>query len=76
MFEEKQITVEGRKLLYKSHILIETKTDIVKYLVIDHIIVILTAGSNLNTDQNVFGYDLQGNVKWQIGEPSAFHERN
>lgn len=70
------LKIQDEKLLQGRHVLITAQGRILDYLILGNVIVILTTADNCDTDQNVFGYDLKGNLKWQIPEPDRLHERN
>ena len=76
MLDKSQYKVNGDKLLFANQTLLKAKGSIENFFILDDVIVILVDGSSLDSDRNIFGFDISGNVKWQIPEPDHLHERN
>lgn len=74
--EENSYIVQGDKLLYVNKVLFKAKGLIEKYLVMPNGIVILTDNSNSKEMQNVYYYDFNGELKWQIPSADELHFNN
>lgn len=76
MEQNDKITIDGRKLMSGNKIILEAQANIQEYLILDNVIIILVKGDKLIDDRNIFGYDFNGTVKWQVPKPDLLHKRN
>jgi hypothetical protein len=65
-------TVQKERLLYQGNVLITTEGVISDYLASDDI-VLLIEGSKSNNSRNIYCYDLNGILKWQIAPLEQLH---
>jgi hypothetical protein len=68
-------TVQKERLLYQGNVLITTEGFISDCLTSDDI-VLLIEGSNTNNSRNIYCYDLNGMLKWQIAPSEQLHFSN
>lgn len=67
--------IQKDRLIYQGNVLITTDGPISDYLTLDDI-VILTEGSKSNNGRNIYCYDRNGTLKWQIAPSEQLHFNN
>jgi hypothetical protein len=74
--DKKSFYINGNKFSHNNTLLISAKSSIKDFLIINDLIVLLLDSDDFDSDQNIFGYNLDGIIRWQISEISKLHKRN
>lgn len=69
-------TIRGPELYKDGFIFLSFPSQIEMFLILANSIVILISHTPSVEDQNVFCYDLSGQLKWQIPKPFQIHAEN
>ncbi|WP_264559117.1 hypothetical protein [Flavobacterium sp. N2270] len=70
------INIKGNKLFHNNELLITVQSSIKDFLILNNVIVLILNYDDFDSDRNIFGYNLNGEFKWQISEISKLHKRN
>lgn len=68
--------VHANNILFDKKTIATLSEDIQDSLIVSGYIVILVDGKKSNNEQNVYCYDLKGNLRWRIDKVDPLHESN
>jgi hypothetical protein len=71
-----KFTKAGNKLMENGKVIITMPSKIITYIIIDDFLILLVSPKNNIDDRNIYGFDLRGNLKWQIPQPDKLHSEN
>jgi hypothetical protein len=74
--QEKKYIIKDDKLLQNQEVLFTAPALINEFLIKGRNIIVLVSRTQITGDRNVYCYEFNGNLKWQIENPDNIHSTN
>jgi len=74
--EAKNYIIKDDRLLQNEEVLFTAPASIQEVLIIGKYIIVLVTSTQMTGDRNVYCYEFNGNLKWQIENPDKIHSTN
>jgi hypothetical protein len=72
---EERFLIKGNKFYREEDLILTTDYPIIQFVVINDLIVLLY-DYNIINNENIFGYDFDGGLKWRIEKITKIHNEN
>jgi hypothetical protein len=76
MMQENYYITQDDKLLYNQDVIFAAPASITEFLIIGENIIVLVTGNQITGDRNIYCYEINGNLKWQVENPDNIHSTN
>lgn len=74
--EKNIFSCNNNQLFLNDKLLLETLAEINECVVLSNSIILLLKGADIDDDRNIFCFEFNGHLNWQIAAPNKIHYRN